>query len=152
MWANYSVPFEAVAKSSCFSGTPGDIGVVLDDMVLVPGPTCTKTTYWLWNPTTNAPVVELFNNSASCIAAPYNIEARPCSPPATTPPVFLSLKNATLGTIVNQNEFVAPFFLWRDNPATGDVLKNTKPLPKGTYWLYSRVDGVLETIKFTKTC
>jgi hypothetical protein len=32
------------------------------------------------------------------------------------------------------------------------VLNNKKPLPKGTYYLDSRVDGVFERIKFTKTC
>jgi hypothetical protein len=67
-------------------------------------------------------------------------------------PIFVSRKNATLGTIKTQNEFVAPFFLWGDDPATGDVFNNKKPMPKGTYWLYSRVDDVLEKIKITKTC
>jgi hypothetical protein len=153
VWLNYSLPFPGRAKSIRFSGVPEDIGVVLDDMVFVQNvPSCTKTTYWLWNPTTNAPVGELLNNSASCIAVPYNIEVRPCAPPKTTP-VFISLKNATTnGVIFNQNEFVAPFYLWGDRPATGDVLKNTKPLPKGAYYLDSRADGAFERIKFTKTC
>jgi hypothetical protein len=154
VWLNYSLPFAGRAKSIRFSGVPEDIGVVIDDMVFVQDvtPSCTKTTYWLWNPTTNAPVGELLNNSASCIAVPYNIEVRPCAPPKTTP-VFISIKNATTnGVIFNQNEFVAPFFLWGDKPATGDVLKNTKPLPKGAYYLDSRVDGAVERIQFTKTC
>jgi hypothetical protein len=154
VWLNYSLPFPGRAKSIRFSGVPEDIGVVIDDMVFVQDvtPSCTKTTYWLWNPTTNAPVGELLNNSASCIAVPYNIEVRPCTPPRTTP-VFISLKNATTnGVIFNQNEFVAPFYLWGDKPATGDVLKNTKPLPKGAYYLDSRVDGAFERIQFTKTC
>jgi cysteine-rich repeat protein len=112
---------------------------------------CTGRTYWLWNPKTDKLVGALLNNSASCIAVPYNIEVRPCTPPKKMP-VFISLKNATLGTIKTQNEFYTPFYLWGDTTATGDVYRNTKPLPKGTYWLYSTIDGVLEKIKFTKTC
>jgi hypothetical protein len=61
-------------------------------------------------------------------------------------PVFVSLKNATLGTIKTQNEFVAPFNLWGDEPATGDVYSNKKPMPKGTYWLYSRVDDAHQDV------
>jgi hypothetical protein len=42
--------------------------------------------------------------------------------------------------------------LWGDNPATGDVFANKKPLPKGTYWLYTKIDGVLEKTRFAQTC
>jgi hypothetical protein len=152
IWRLFTVPFSGVAKSVRFDG--GVNLLLIDDMTVtvVDPPTCAKTTYWLWNPKTNAPAGELLNNSASCIAVPYNIEVRPCSPPATTP-VVISLKNATTnGVIFKQNEFVAPFYLWGDNPTTGNVLNNKKPLPKGTYYLDSRVDGVSERIAFTKTC
>jgi hypothetical protein len=90
-------------------------------------------------------VSELPHNSASCIAVP-SVQRR-------GPPVLISLKNATLGTIFTPSEFVAPFYLWGDTTAaTGDVHKNKKPLPKGTYYLDSRVDGIFDRIKFTTTC
>jgi cysteine-rich repeat protein len=112
---------------------------------------CTGRTYWLWDPKNDTEVGELLNNSASCISVPYNIEVRPCTAPETLP-VVLKLKNATLATLKTQKEDVAPFYLWGDTPATGDVYRNTKPLPNGTYWLYSTVDGVLEKLAFTQTC
>jgi hypothetical protein len=151
IWLPLTVPFSGVAKSVRFTG-PLKF-VMIDDVVLVPAglPSCSKTTYWLWNPTTNKVVGELLNNSAGCLAVPYNIEVRPCTVPKK-PPVYLSLKNATLGPVKAQNEFVAPYYLWGDAAATGDVYKNKKPLPKGAYYLDSRVDGVLERITFTKTC
>lgn len=100
---------------------------------------------------TNKLVGEVKDNSASCIADPYSIEVRPCAPPKTTP-VNIKLTDATFGTIKTQNEFYTPHYLWGDTTGTGDVYRNTKPLPKGTYWLYSNIDGVLEKIKFTQTC
>jgi hypothetical protein len=152
IWSHYAAPpFSGVAKSARFTGDVGNN--VIDDMtiVLAEPASCTKTTYWMWDPTTNAQVGELLNNSASCISVPYNIEVRPCRAPRTAP-VFISLKNATMGTIFTQNEYFAPFYLWGDTTSTGDVYANKKPLPKGAYWLYSRVDDVLEKITFTKTC
>jgi hypothetical protein len=151
IWRPLAVPFSGVAKSVRFTGEV--YFMVLDDMTFTPrGAACTKTTYWLWDPKTDAQVGELLNNSASCIAVPYNIEVRPCTPPKKLP-VVISLKNATSnGVIFNQNELAAPFYLWGDTTATGDVYKNKKPLPKGTYYLDSRVDGIFDRIKFTKTC
>jgi hypothetical protein len=67
-------------------------------------------------------------------------------------PVVITLKTAALVTHKTKKEFEVPFYLWGDTPVTGDVYRNTKPLPKGTYWLYSTADGVQEKIKFTKTC
>jgi cysteine-rich repeat protein len=112
---------------------------------------CTGRTYWLWDPKNDTEVGELLNTSASCIAVPYNIEVRPCTAPETMP-VVIKLMNETLGTLKRQNEFFVPFYLWGDTPETGDVYRNTKPLPNGTYWLYSTVDDVQEKITFTQTC
>jgi hypothetical protein len=157
VWLSYAVPFTGVAKSISFAAPPGeDLVIIFDDMVIYqngppPPPPCNKTTYWLWNPTTNALVGELKNNSASCFSVPYNIEVRPCARPKKLP-VFLSLIKSTFAPIQTKIELVAPYFLWGDNKVTGDVFPNLKPLPKGTYWLYSNVGGVFERIKFTKTC
>jgi hypothetical protein len=72
----------ALAKSVRFTG-PVRFVMIDDVTIILAEPTSTKTTYWLWDPTTNAQVGELLNNSVSCIAAPYNIEVRPCSAPGT---------------------------------------------------------------------
>jgi hypothetical protein len=152
VWNLVTVPFSGVAKSVLFTGYYSLM--ILDDITIVPvvPPPCTRTTYWLWNPATDKAVFELRNNSARCIPVPYNLEVRPCSAPKKLP-VFISLKNATSnGVIFNQNELAAPFYLWGDKTATKNVFDNKKPLPKGTYYLDSRVDGVFERIKFTKTC
>jgi hypothetical protein len=152
VWQYFTLPFAGVAHAIRFTYARN---FILDDMFIVQGepppPPCDRTTYWLWDAREDTNLGELPNNTVSCWPVPYNIEVRPCGPVKTTP-VFISLKNATLGTIKTQNEFVAPFFLWGDEPATGDVFNNKKPMPKGTYWLYSRVDDVLEKITFTKTC
>jgi hypothetical protein len=118
------------------------------DLVALP---CAKTTYWVWDPKTDAVVSELKNNSELCFSVPYNLEARPCAAPKNTP-VTMVLKNATLGKIRTQKEYIAPFFFWGDDPTTGDILRSTLPLPAGTYWLCTTVDGVEERIRFTKTC
>jgi hypothetical protein len=146
-WFPLSVPpLPGVARSFRFSGGESLAGI--DDMVIS---LCTQTTYWLWNPQNDTVVGELLNNSASCIAVPYNVEVRTCSPPATSP-VRIKLMNSTFGTIKNQKELAAPFFLWGDNTATGDVFRNTQPLPIGTYKLISTIDTVTEQIAFTQTC
>jgi hypothetical protein len=41
--------------------------------VVLAEPTCPKTSHWLRDPLSNEPVGELLNNSASCVAAPYDI-------------------------------------------------------------------------------
>jgi hypothetical protein len=148
VWLNYSVPeFEGVARSISIP-IPGDLLLAIDDMIITRA--CTKTTYWLWNPATNAPVRELKNNSASCLPPLYNIEVRPCSPPST-PPVGIELKRGSR-TVKSQSEFVAPYFLWGDNPANGNVFPNLVPLVRGAHRLVSTVDGLEEKLRFTNTC
>jgi hypothetical protein len=115
-------------------------------------PSCTATTYWIWDPNTDKEVVQLANNSNLCFSVPYNIEARPCAAPKTTP-VRLALTNATSRVVIGRgNEYVPPFYLWGDNPTTKDVFKSKKPLPAGAYWLDTTIDGAAQRIRFTKTC
>jgi hypothetical protein len=152
-WLPLTVPpFSGVAKSVRFTGQV--LLLLIDDVTIVPyqpTPPCTATTYWLWDPKTDAQLGELKNNTASCIAVPYNIEVRPCTSPATIP-VIIKLTNAAEKTIKRQYELDAPYYLWGDITATGDVSRNTQPLPAGTYFLYTTIDGVLEKITFTQTC
>jgi hypothetical protein len=139
IWRNITVPFSGVATSIRLNG---ELRILFIDNLTFspPEPPCTKTTYWVWDPTTDELVGELWNNSASCIAALYNIEVRPCALPATTP-VKLKLMNSAYGTIKTQKELAAPFYVWGDTTATGDVYRNTVSLPVGTYWLDSTFDG-----------
>jgi hypothetical protein len=85
VWLNYSVPeFEGVARSVAFMGPEdGDFVLLIDDMIITPTrPVCAGTTYWLWDPVTNAQVGdELVDGSYSCIPPLYNIEVRPCALP-----------------------------------------------------------------------
>jgi hypothetical protein len=46
----------------------------------------------------------------------------------------------------------SPFFFWGTTPLRGDVFRSMLPLPAGTYWLFTTIDGVEEWIRFTKTC
>jgi hypothetical protein len=152
-WFLFTVPlFGGVARSVRFTGQYLEWSAYFDDLTIFGGdPHCTQTTYWLWDPATDAAVGELKNNTATCFPAPYNIEARPCSAPATVP-VTMVLRNAALTKIRTQKEHAAPFFFWGDDPATGDVFKSALPLAAGTYWLSTKIDGVEERIRFTKTC
>jgi hypothetical protein len=130
-WNLVIIPVSGVAKSAVFTGYYPLL--IFDDIAIVPvvPPPCTETTYWLWNPTTNTQVGELFNNSARCISVPYNVEVRPCAPPKKVP-VVISLKNATLGTVIfNQNELSAPIYVWGDKTNTGNEINNKRPLPQG---------------------
>jgi hypothetical protein len=45
-----------------------------------------------------------------------------------------------------------PYYVGGDNTATGDAYRNTQPLPVGTYWLDSTLDGATERITFSQTC
>jgi cysteine-rich repeat protein len=153
---------EGVSLISCGDGVVQPPWEECDDSNLVNGDGCSSTcelecrgtTYWVWNPTNAThdatPRGQLLNNSASCIAVPYTIEARPCAPPATVP-VTLKLFSAAR-TIKTQREDVAPYFLWGDTPATGKVSKNTVPLVPGSYWLHVTMDGDVEKLAFTQTC
>jgi hypothetical protein len=152
-WQHLTVPFSGVAKSIKFTGN--NLLMLVDDITIIPAavvpPVLAKTTYWLWNPLTNKVVSELKNNAALCIALPYNIEVRP-SAILKKAPVTLALKTELGATVFVYNDYVKPFYLWGDVTAVADVLVNTKPLAKGTYFLECTIDGVVEKIKFTKTC
>jgi hypothetical protein len=76
---------------------------------------------------------------------------RPPTPPRAKT-VTITLKTSTLSDIKSQDDEAAPYFLWGDNAANRDVFANKKPLPKGTYWLFTKIGSVLEKIRFTQTC
>jgi hypothetical protein len=153
VWSSYSGQYASpgsVATSFTFV-VGGETVLLIDDMVITPP--CTHTTYWLWDPVSNAPVRELVEDSFSCIPPLYNIEVRPCALPEATPVVLTLQRVGAPRQDKTQKEAVAPFFVWGDNPITGDVFRNTKTLLEGsTYRLTSTIGGVPEVLTFTKLC
>jgi hypothetical protein len=114
-----------------------------------PKRTCTSTEYWVYNTTTDTPILELTNNSVTCIAQPYNIEVRPCGVQPSLP-VSISLSNdGTNKVITDRLEIAAPFFVWGDNTTTGDVFPSKVSLRNGVFSLLSSVGG---RIRFTQSC
>jgi hypothetical protein len=167
IWQTYSGSYSGnVARYIGIEG-PKDREFVflIDDMVVTPAvPVCAGTTYWLWDPVTNTPVRELVEDSFSnaqigelvdgwigCIPPLYNIEVRPCALPESVVRLVLQRVGAPRPD-KTQKEAEAPYFLWGDNPATGDVFRNTKTLTPGTYRLTSTIGGATETITFTQLC
>jgi hypothetical protein len=155
VWNTYAVALYlgGVARSVNFVGPEGPFLFAIDDMVITPAaPTCTRTTYWLWDPVTNAPVRELVEDSYICIPPLYNIEVRPCALPESVVRLVLQRVGAPRPD-KTQKEAEAPYFLWGDNLATGDVFRNTKALSEGsTYRLTSTIGGVSEVLTFTQLC
>jgi hypothetical protein len=84
-----------------------------------------------------------------CILPPYNIEATFCEIPRTVP-VQLKLAYANCTALKRQNELDAPYFLWGNKGS--NILPNTRPLPDGGYYLYTKVDGVTRRIRFLQCC
>jgi hypothetical protein len=151
-WTQWNLTFSGVAKGVNLFGIEVSTYAQFTNITYVPVPkACPGTTYWIWNPATNAAVGELTNNTEVCLAQPYNIEARPCSAP-TQLPVTVALKNGALANLQSRNERESPYLLWGDDPATGDVFPNKVRLADGTYWVESKIDGVVERIRFTKKC
>jgi hypothetical protein len=67
-------------------------------------------------------------------------------------PVTIVLKNETLSKIRAQKEHMAPFFLWGDDPVTGDVFRSSALIRAGRYWLHTTIDGVEEKVVFVAQC
>jgi hypothetical protein len=105
---------------------------------------CTATSYWIGNPTTDNALDEFKYNTEKCPPQPYNIEARPCSDPAK-PTVFMP---PPLSSTSKVRERVRRSV----KATTGDVFRNLKRIPDGTYRLHTRIDVRMETITFTKMC
>jgi hypothetical protein len=112
---------------------------------MAPVPACVGgTTYWLYDPATNSPIRQLVNNTATCLAHPYNVEVRPCGgdPIVLDVPVHVRLSVASSGTAVvhkSAGQSNSPFFLFGSSSsgvAAGgvvDVLPRSQPLPNVAY-------------------
>lgn len=102
----------------------------------------------MYNTTTNTAIRQLTNNSVTCLAHPYNIEVRPCNVQPSLP-VSITLRNGSNKVVTSQLEYAAPYFLWGDNTATGDVFPSKTRLRNGVFSLVSTVGG---RIQFTQSC
>jgi hypothetical protein len=100
---------------------------------------CRGTSFWLHDPSTNAPIRALANHTATCLAHPYNIEIRPCAGSGSTAlanPVQVRLTTGSGRVIYESNaQRVPPFVLFGPPATTGDVLPSSRPLPDGPYYL-----------------
>lgn len=104
----------------------------------------------MYDAVTDSKVLTLVDGGQVCIPPSYNIEAALCQPPQQTPSVLLKLADASCVTLKRQTEDEAPYFLWGNKGP--NVLPNTRPLPDGGYYLYTKVDGVTKRIRFTQCC
>lgn len=92
-------------------------------------------------PKTDTALGQLVINPARCIAVPYNVETpalRPV-PPATT-------------TAHERHVRHSQYPVRRRLAIFSCGATRRQPLPKGSYWLYAAIDGVLEKITFPQTC
>jgi hypothetical protein len=117
-----------------------------------------KTSFWLYDPATNAPVRQLFNHTATCVSHPYNIVVRPCTDP--TVPVRIRLSSERAGGVGGRRDIVhsskaqheAPFVLFGPSATEGDVLPSPKPLPNGAYSLSAAGASGWGSLQFTQDC
>jgi hypothetical protein len=174
-WVNFSLQLAEIARSVRFSSLSGTVPLIDDlELALVPlpqpptksptagparvptsapasVPACNATTYWVYNADTNAPIRRLVNSSDTCLAHPYNVEIRPCSAPGLLP-LYMKLVRIVDGRRVvvhREADGTAPYFLFGDSAATGDVRPSPQQLPNGKYLLTSSVGG---RIGFTQAC
>jgi hypothetical protein len=104
----------------------------------------------VYNAKTEAAVAALSDDSTLCIKAPYNIEAAVTCGRVRKPPVQMKLLRSNCATLKRQKELDAPYLLWGNSGR--NVLPNTRPLPDGSYYLDSKIDGVTHRVKFTQCC
>jgi hypothetical protein len=118
------------------------------------GPVCRGTSFWLYDPSTNAPIRTLANNTATCLAHPYNIEVRPCAGStalANSVQVRLTTGSGRV-TYKSTAQRVPPFVLFGPPATTGDVLPSPKPLPNGQYYLSVKGAPGWGGLTFTHYC
>lgn len=115
------------------------------------------TTYWAYGPTTtSAPPRRLVNNTATCLAPPYNIEVRPCRNNAplsldpTRPPVQIRLVNAAQQSVVHQSleQRSSPFLLFGSAAST----HKAPLLPNGRYTVGAKGAPEWGRLVFAQAC
>jgi hypothetical protein len=116
---------------------------------------CTGTSFWIYNPTTNQPIRKIANNTATCLAHPYNVEIRPCSVAAIlSRPVRIRLVNATSGRVVHKSKLQrrTPLFLFGPAATAGDVLPSPGSLPHGAYQISATGEAGWGRLLFRQSC
>jgi hypothetical protein len=129
---------------------------------VAPIPTCSgPTTYHVHNATSNRPVRRIFNNTATCLVHPYNVEVRPCRNSNVTvvlsAPVQIRLVSATTrlgGAVLHSSrpQRSSPLRLFGPPAATrGDAVPpSPKALPNGRYYLSAT--ATWGRLAFTQRC
>jgi hypothetical protein len=175
-FVNFSLPLADIARSVRFSSLSGTVPLIDDlELALVPlpqpptksptagparvptsaptsAPSCHVTTHWVYKADINAPIRRLANSSVTCLAHPYSVEVRPCSAPELLP-LYMKLVRIVDGrrrvVVHREADGTAPYFLFGDSAARGDVRPSPKQLPNGKYLLASSVGG---RMGFTQSC
>jgi len=81
----------------------------------------------------------------------YNLRAALCDETATL--VDMRLTNTATGVqIRRQKETIAPYVLWGDDAAEGDVFPNQEKLRNGPYRFRVTVNGVDTDYAITQSC
>jgi hypothetical protein len=121
------------------------------------------TAFWLYDPSTDAPVRKIRNNTATCLPNPYNVEVRPCRDVGgggggpLDKPVQIRLADAATGQVVHKSPWQrkAPLLLF-DSPNAereGDVLPSNEALPNGVYRISAKgAPGPWGRLQFTQDC
>jgi hypothetical protein len=116
--------------------------------VKAPTVSCPGTTFWVYKPSVASPIRKLANNTVTCLAHPYNVGIRPCSPVTTAGrPNYIQLVNATGGRLVHQSTSrkTSPFLLFT---STG----SPRRLPNGVYDLSATGGPKWGRLRFRQKC
>jgi hypothetical protein len=112
---------------------------------------CPAPTYYLSNMTGGGEVAELYDGWTGCVKEPFNLEARPCEPPATTP-VQLQLQCDDVNLVYRTQRYDDPWLLFGSRDDAG-ALPNRASLPNHANCRFSvTIDGATARISFTQAC
>jgi hypothetical protein len=113
---------------------------------------CAGTSFWIYNPKTNKPIRKIANNTATCLAHPYNVEVRPCS---ADRPVRVRLVEAASGRVVHASKLqrASPLLLFGPTVPPGDgALSSPGPLPNGAYTISAKGAAGWGRLLFRQDC
>jgi hypothetical protein len=99
----------------------------------------------------NAPIRRLGNNSATCLAHPYNVEVRPCRNNATVTlnsPVQIRVVDLAKRSVLHQSrkQRSSPFLLF------GPAAESPRALPNGRYYVGAHGAPEWGRVVFTQSC
>jgi hypothetical protein len=98
----------------------------------------------------------MVNNTATCVAHPYNIEVRPCAsgPPIVDGPVRVRLADASSGRVAYKSaaQHSPPYFLFVGSTDAAKEARSPAALPNGAYAITVKGASGLGRLLFTQDC